>query len=152
MLRRHFGAAPRPGAIVDAAGNEVGRHEGVHHFTIGQRRGLGVALGRPAWVKAIDADAARIVLTDDENELLARGLVADSVVWHGPISNEPVHCEVQVRYRHPPMPAVLEHREAGQAHVHFVQPIKAVTPGQAAVFYDGDRVLGGGIIERAREE
>jgi len=152
MLRRHFGAAERPGAIVDATGNEVGRHEGVHHFTIGQRRGLGVALGRPAWVKAIDADAARIVLTADENELLSRGLVADGVVWHGPIGDEPVHCEIQVRYRHQPVTAVLEHREAGQARVRFTRPIKAVTPGQAAVFYGGDRVLGGGIIERALEE
>jgi tRNA-specific 2-thiouridylase len=150
-LRRHFGEPARSGVIVDEAGKVLGAHQGIHHFTIGQRRGLGVALGRPAWVAAIDAPDARVVLADDEHALLAHGLEAGGVVWHATPSNEPTTCEVQIRYRHPPAAAVVEHTGGATVRVRFAQPVKAVTPGQAVVFYDGDRVLGGGWIERALE-
>jgi len=147
-LRRMFGAPPRPGAIVDTDGCTIGRHQGIHAFTIGQRRGLGVALGRRAYVLAIDADRGEVVVGSDESELLSEGLEALDVRWiAGPDAR--LKCDVQIRYRHRPVPAVIEREGSSNVRVLFERPQRAVTPGQAAVFYDGDRVIGGGWIDRA---
>jgi tRNA-uridine 2-sulfurtransferase len=138
----------RPGPVLDTTGREVGRHEGIVNFTIGQRRGLGVAVGVPQYVVAIRPEDAAVVIGPHE-ALMAGGLVAEEVTWHEPVPMEPVRAEVQIRYRHAAAPAQIRLLEGGRAEVTFDQPQPAVTPGQAAVFYRGDRVLGGGWIARA---
>jgi tRNA-specific 2-thiouridylase len=149
-LRLKFEAEPRPGTIVDREGREVGSHRGIHHFTIGQRKGTGVSLGSPAYVVEIDGAVNRIVLSTREEDILARGLRAAAVVWaEGAPPGGPLRCLAQIRYRHREVPAVVHAEDRGGVDVRFEEPQRAVTPGQAVVFYDGDRVLGGGWIERA---
>ncbi len=138
----------RPGPILDLDGHELGRHEGIVHFTIGQRRGLGVAVGEPRYVVAIRPEDAAVVIGPRE-ALRARGLEVEECVWHETVPAEPIRAEVQVRYGHPPAATWLERGEGGRATARFDAPIDAVTPGQAAVFYRGDRVLGGGWIARS---
>jgi tRNA-specific 2-thiouridylase len=149
-LRLKFEDDPRPGPIVDPEGNALGRHEGIHHFTIGQRKGTGVSLGRPAYVVEIDNLQNRVTLSTCEDHLLARGLEARGVVWAGGAAPEgPRRCRAQVRYRHRAAAAIVTPGAHGIATLRFDDSQRAITPGQAVVFYDDDRVLGGGWIERA---
>ena len=141
--------ALRPGAVVDEAGQEIGRHGGIHRFTVGQRRGLGVAGGARRYVKAIDA-ATGTVTAVAAAALGASGLVAREVTWTAgrpPAPGTPV--AVRIRHRHTPMPARVVPVPPAEVHVRFDRPGPAVTPGQAAVFYRGDLVLGGGWIAEA---
>jgi tRNA-specific 2-thiouridylase len=134
------------GELVTTAGEVIGRHAGVHHFTVGQRRGLGVAAGRPLYVLQIDPELRRVVVGDD-NELRRDTCDVRDVnwiVWERPAG--PVEATVRIRYRHEPAPAVIEPLGGTAARVRFCQPQRAVTPGQAAVFYCGEQVLGGGWI------
>jgi tRNA-specific 2-thiouridylase len=133
---------------VDTAGRVVGKHGGIHRFTIGQRKGTGIALGKPAWVREIRADSATVVMTTDEHELESAGLLAEEVNWHGapPPEGIEIPCDVQTRYRQKPIPAFVTPGPGGAASVRFAHPVRAVTPGQAAVFYQGDLLLGGGWI------
>jgi tRNA-uridine 2-sulfurtransferase len=134
-----------PGEIKDTAGRVVGRHQGVGAYTVGQRHGLGVALGERRYVVAIDAPANAITIGGEE-DLLCDGLLADEVRWvSGAAPEGEVAVEAQVRYRAPAVPAMLSVR-GDCASVRFVEPQRAITPGQAVVFYDRERVLGGGII------
>lgn len=146
MLRRTFAATAAPGPILDEKGNRLGDHAGIHLYTIGQRQGLGVALGRPAWIKTLDPKDATVVLTTDPDALLSPGLLAADVHW----SREPLalNCRVQIRYRHQAREATVEPLPDRRARVLFAEPQHAVTPGQAAVFYDNDLVIGGGTIIR----
>ncbi len=147
-LRLKFGGAARRGEIVDPAGNVLGAHDGVHLYTVGQRKGLGVALGSRAYVSRIDGDKRRVVLTDDPACLESRVLRASPVIWTGGVAATlPRRCEAQIRYRHAPSPARVEATDGGLS-LTFDAPQRAVAPGQAAVLYDGDRVLGGGWIDR----
>jgi tRNA-specific 2-thiouridylase len=148
-LRLRFGAPARPGPFRAPDGRELGRHEGIHRFTIGQRKGTGVALGERAYVSDIDAQRASVTLDPDPGSLLAAGLVAGDLHWQGGAPEAPRPCRVQVRYRSAAIEGRLESLEGGLALVRFAAPERAVTPGQAAVLYDGDRVLGGGPILRA---
>jgi tRNA-uridine 2-sulfurtransferase len=137
----------REGDIVDHRGEVVGRHQGVAGFTIGQRKGIG-AFGGKRYVTDIDPELNLITIGDDD-DLFSRHLLADSLSWveDGPPSPE-FRADVKVRYKSAPMPAVV--RLMGDtAAVEFDRPVRAITPGQAAVFYDGDRVIGGGVITRA---
>lgn len=145
-LRQHFRAPSRPGRFLDPAGNRLGEHPGVHHFTLGQRKGLNIALGRRAYVSAIRADSADVVVTDDPAELLAGSLTARQVQWAGTPPASALDCLVQIRYRSPPVEARVHPVSDGGARVIFKAPQRAVTPGQAVVLYDGDLVLGGGWI------
>ncbi len=143
------GAAPGAGEILDEEGNVLGRHRGVHHFTVGQRRGLDLALGRPMYVKRIDAARNRVVVAE-RSGLGAAGARLVGVHWvvgRAPASS--VRARVRVRYRHPGAEARVEPLDRQGAYVAFDDPVEAVTPGQAAVFYDGSQVLGGGWIEEA---
>jgi tRNA-specific 2-thiouridylase len=138
------GAAPG-GDIVDTDGAVLGRHEGVHRFTVGQRRGLGVARGAPQYVIAVDALTRRV--TVGPRAALARATieVADPR-WPGAAPERPFRAHVQVRHRHRPVPAWLRPR-AGAVDVELDAPLEAgAAPGQAAVFYDGEVVVGGGWI------
>jgi tRNA-specific 2-thiouridylase len=133
------------GELVDTQGQVLGYHRGVSRFTVGQRRGLGVAAGRRLFVVAIDAHENRVVLGDRE-DLAAQGLRT------GPVNlltdTIPKKTEVQIRYGHPPVRCTTV-RVGETLEVHFDHPEEAVAPGQSAVFYDKNRVLGGGIIEEA---
>ncbi|MFH1132216.1 MAG: tRNA 2-thiouridine(34) synthase MnmA [Pseudomonadota bacterium] len=150
VLRKRFSTEVRSGQIVDKGGHVLGSHHGIHNFTIGQRKGTGVALGRPAYVIAINVGTREVVMGDDPVDLYAEGLIADGVRWlEEPVFDKPPQVEVQIRYQHHPVKASLQKNPDGKIEVSFSEPVRAVTPGQAAVFYSGEQVLGGGWIERA---
>jgi len=139
----------KPGEIVDRRGKVLGRHRGLHSYTIGQRRGLGIAAPHPHYVVALDMEGNRVVAGSEE-ELMSGGLVAGRVNWISfPGLEDKMEALVQIRYRHPGAPAVVVPLEEGRVAVEFKAPQRSVTPGQAAVFYRGDEVLGGGWIEKA---
>jgi tRNA-uridine 2-sulfurtransferase len=133
------------------AGNVVGRHQGYQHFTIGQRKGVGVALGHPIYVVDIDPAANRVTL-GEKSDLLRGGLIARQTNWLSDRvrgGEEPVPCLAKIRYNHDPQPAVVSIGAGGEMIVRFEKPQSAVTPGQAVVVYDDDMLLGGGWIESA---
>jgi len=139
---------PATGEIVDAAGNVLGQHTGIHHYTIGQRRGIGISNERPLYVSAIDAARNKIVVGHEEG-LLRTDFTAAGVNWIAFAEpSEPVRAEVRVRYRHQAEPATIEVLAPSRVHVRFDEPQRAITPGQATVFYRGDEVAGGGWITR----
>jgi len=142
------GRLPGPGEVVDVSGAVLGTHLGTHRFTVGQRRGLGVATGRRLYVLEVDAARGRVVV-GEAGDASARRLHLRGVVWHGNAPAGPVAALVQVRSRHEPQAATVVAPSSGIAAVTFEAPVLAPAPGQAAVFYDGDRVLGGGWIESA---
>jgi tRNA-specific 2-thiouridylase len=137
---------PGGGEIVTATGEVLGTHTGIHRYTIGQRRGLGIAGARPLYVLNVDSGNNRIVV-GYEDQLLGDEFTAAGVNWIA-IENpsEPVRAEVRVRYRHAAAPATISPLPDGRARVKFGEPQRAITPGQATVFYRGDEVLGGGWI------
>jgi tRNA-specific 2-thiouridylase len=144
FIRHHFPEAARPGPIVDTDGEMVGRHDGTVDFTIGQRKGLGVAVGEPRYVVGVDASTATVKIGRKEDLDVDRCLVEDvTFVAGAPPAGRDV--DVKVRYRAAPVPASLSPRPDGW-QVRFAHPQRAVAPGQAAVFYAGDEVLGGGTI------
>jgi tRNA-specific 2-thiouridylase len=134
------------GEIVTENGEVIGRHNGVHEFTIGQRKGLGFAVGRPLYVLSIDQKQNRVVVGDD-SALRTTAFEIKDVNW---VSCEkpsaPLHPTVKIRHKHEQAPATIEPLDSNRVRVIFEAPQRAITPGQAAVFYDGDRVLGGGWI------
>ena len=134
------------GEMVTTTGEVIGRHQGVHRYTIGQRRGLGVAVGRPMYVVGIDRVANRVIVGEDSELRLGTCEVRD-VNWIGIAGPEqPAQVMVKIRHRHEPAAATLEPLDTARARVCFDVPQRAVTPGQAAVFYSGERVIGGGWI------
>ncbi len=135
------------GAIRDQEGHVLGRHDGVHRFTIGQRKGLGLATGIPLYVVGIDAEDASV--TVGPREALERGaLTASRVNWiSGETPASPIRAAARIRYRHREAPATITPFGDSRASVTFDTPQSAVTPGQAVVFYDGEIVLGGGWID-----
>jgi tRNA-specific 2-thiouridylase len=135
----------RPGPIVDDAGRPLGRHHGIHSFTVGQRKNLGVAIGRRAYVVGIDAEAATVRLGAADALRSNRALLENTVF--GSDVALPLRCEVSVRYRGQPRPARVMQSNGSGLVVEFDEPATAVVPGQYAVFYAGDRVLGGGAIK-----
>ena len=142
-------ASARAGDVRDASGAAVGRHDGVHGFTIGQRRGVNVAAGRRLYVTAIEPGEAAVVV-DDEAALYRRAASIARVSWvSGVPAADPVRGEAKIRYRHAPAPATLtpDGRDPGRAEVTFDEAQRAMTPGQSLVLYDRDRVVAGGVIE-----
>lgn len=140
-------AVGRPGTFVDEAGRYLGRHPGIHHFTVGQRRGLGIAGTRRLYVIRIEADSRRVVL-GDADALRFRVAEVDRVSWvSGKTPDSPVRARVRIRYRHEGADATIEPQGDSRVRVVFDEPVTAISPGQAAVFDDGDTVLGGGWIE-----
>ena len=138
-----------PGPMVDTAGHEIGTHQGVIHYTVGQRRGLGIAASERLYVIGVDA-AQNTVKVGPRSALESPGLVTGAMNWlmpSPPATGTRVHA--RIRAHHVPAAATLAPLESGGVHVAFEQPQTAVTPGQLCVLYDGDRVLGGGWIERA---
>ena len=134
------------GAIVDATGKEVGRHEGVANFTIGQRRGVGVAMGLPIYVTQLDANTNTVTIGSKE-DLSRDSLEASRVQWLIEPPRDTLRADVKIRYAHPQAPATIKVLESNRVHVTFDDAQTAITPGQAAVFYHDDVVLGGGWID-----
>jgi len=137
---------PPAGEIVTTDGRVLGTHDGIHRFTVGQRRGIGVAGARPLYVLNVDAGRNRVVVGHDE-DLLSDEFTAAGVNWISldqPI--EPVRAEVRVRYRHLAAPASITPLPESRARIKFDEPQRAISPGQATVFYRRDEVLGGGWI------
>lgn len=137
-----------PGEIVDRAGNVLGRHQGIHNFTVGQRKGLGLSAPYPMYVLEIDESTKRVIVGKRE-ELQCTGLIVGSINWIEPPRERAILAEVRVRYRSPAVPCLVRVDEARSCEIFFQEGFPAVTPGQAAVLYRGDQVLGGGWIERA---
>ena len=140
------GAAPGEGEVVDRDGAVLGRHAGVHRFTVGQRKGLGLDTRERMYVTGIDAARNRLTV-GGADELRASGAVLERVAWiAGTTPRTPVRATVRIRHRHAGADAEIEPLGEARARVRFDGPVSAVSPGQAAVFYSGDAVLGGGWI------
>ncbi len=134
------------GEIVTTDGEVVGRHDGYERFTIGQRKGLGIAFGEPRYVVRIEPETRRVVV-GTRNELACRGLTAVHANWLIDPPTEPIECAVKIRYRSRAVAAVVEPLDETRFHVRFAEPCHGVAPGQAAVCYRENRVLGGGWID-----
>ncbi|MCX7788164.1 MAG: tRNA 2-thiouridine(34) synthase MnmA [Spirochaetes bacterium] len=146
-LRRVLGKNTTPGYFIDPEGRVLGPHRGVHHYTLGQRRGLGIALGKRAYVARIDPATGTIVLSTEEDTIKQAGLEATDVNWLDPSKQkEPFMGLVQVRYTQKPVAALILPLSVDRIQVQFQEPVRAITPGQAAVVYQGDRVICGGWI------
>jgi tRNA-specific 2-thiouridylase len=142
------GRLPGEGEIADSRGDIIGHHGGLHRYTIGQRRGIGIANERPLYVISIDASSNRVVVGQQE-ELLSREFTAAAVNWIAfDEAVAPVRADVCIRYRHTEAPARIVPLENDRINVVFDRPQRAITPGQATVFYRGDEVLGGGWITK----
>jgi tRNA-uridine 2-sulfurtransferase len=146
FVERRDASLARDGAIIDQQGRRIGSHGGVHRFTVGQRKGLGVAAGTPLYVLHIDAGSQNVTV-GPRTALDRASLTASEVNW---ISIDApatwVEVSAQIRHRHRPAPGRVRALDDGRAELHFDQPQPAITPGQAVVFYDGDVVVGGGWI------
>jgi tRNA-uridine 2-sulfurtransferase len=142
------GAETTPGEMVTTDGQVIGEHRGLHRYTVGQRKGLGVAVGEPLYVIELDRERNRVVVGPNQ-ELLKRRFLVRNVNWIRPLEDgSALEASVKIRNNHSPAPARVEARSGAEALVEFLEPQRAVTPGQAAVFYANDEVLGGGWILR----
>jgi tRNA-specific 2-thiouridylase len=142
------GVPDTAGELVTAEGEVIGMHAGIHNFTVGQRKGLGVATGSPLYVLEIRGDSRQVVV-GSQDELYSRTLRARDVNWiaiDGAKLREPMRVAIKIRNRHEPAPATIERGSDGEVVATFDEPQRAITPGQAAVFYDGEVVVGGGWI------
>ncbi len=148
LVKRRAPDDVRPGAILDEQGHVLGAHEGHQHFTIGQRRGVGVALGRKLYVIDKNADANTITV-GERQALLAHGLAASQTNWLVEAPTTPRRCTVKIRYNSEPVPARAIATGDDTLQIEFDSPQPAVSPGQAAVCYDGEQLIGGGWIDRA---
>ncbi|MCU6760781.1 tRNA-specific 2-thiouridylase mnmA [uncultured Roseburia sp.] len=145
-IRRVTGQEIRPGNFVTPKGEILGRHKGIIHYTIGQRKGLGIALGRPAFVTEIRPDTNEVVLSTNES-LFRKTLTADHFNWMGwEGAKKPLCCSAKIRYSHKGADCLVKENPDGSVSCEFDEPQRAITPGQAVVLYDGDIVLGGGLI------
>ncbi len=145
FLDRYRGAQDTEGEFVDTAGNVLGQHPGIEHFTVGQRKGLGITFGSPRFVVRIEPESRRVVL-GTKDDLARRTLEADRLNWLAPCPTGVLRCEAQIRYQHAPAACTARVIDDDRLQVEFDEPQFGVAPGQAVVLYDGDRVLGGGWI------
>lgn len=147
FLERETGKKYQPGNFVDREGNVLGTHKGIVSYTIGQRKGLGIALGKPAYVTKINTENNTVTL-GDESDLFSGAFIVGDFNWiSGEAPEGEFHCNVKVRYRQKEQPAKIMPLPDGRVKIEFIEPQRAITPGQAAVLYDCDTVLGGGTIE-----
>jgi tRNA-specific 2-thiouridylase len=150
FLAEQIGSQLESGNIVDAEGKVLGTHPGIAYYTVGQRRGLGIAHPVPLYVTRLDA-ATNTVVVGPLQEAHAQAATVRDVRWTSiPAPHAPLRGAAQVRYRAPAMPALLTPRGADQVQLEFEEPIFAVTPGQVAAFYQGDLLLGGGVLVGGR--
>jgi tRNA-specific 2-thiouridylase len=146
LFLEEFGVKDKPGDIINVQGQKLGRHLGIHHYTVGQRRGLGLHAPMPMYVIRLEPNE-NTVTVGGENELYSDwALLTDVSLISGQPATKPFEAGIKVRYRQTETPALVEPLNAGTFKVSFRQPLKAVAPGQAAVMYQGDVVIGGGTI------
>jgi len=145
FLRYRVPDAFRPGEIVDQAGRVLGRHQGLPAYTIGQRKGLGIAAPHPLYVLRLDPEKNQVVVGPDQALASATAHLAE-MNWFDAVPEAAIEVQAQVRYRQSPVPARLEKTGPDTARLRFERPIRAVTPGQVAAVYLGDSLLGGGVI------
>ena len=148
VVRERRPEAFAEGDVVDSAGEVIGRHRGIGCYTIGQRRGLGIAAGKPIYVTQLDV-AANTVSVGDADALLRAGLVAENAHFLVDVPDDSFRADVKIRYLHTAAPATVHMLGDKQVRVVFDHPQRAITPGQAVVFYDGETLLGGAWINRA---
>jgi tRNA-specific 2-thiouridylase len=138
------------GDIVTRDGEVLAQHEGIHNFTVGQRKGLGVATGTPLYVIKIDGEKGQVTVGGND-DLLSHALLAHKMNWIAIDElREPIRVRAKIRHRHEPAPATVTNAGNGEVQVTFDEPQRAITPGQAVVFYDDDLVVGGGWIAEAK--
>lgn len=145
FVKQRRGSRNTSGRIVTMDGTTVGQHDGIEHFTIGQRKGLGVAMGEPYFVVRIDPMTCDVVI-GRRPDLARRTLTANNINWLTALPTDRFRCQAKIRYNTPPADAWARVRDDSQLEVEFDEPCFGVAPGQAVVCYDGDRVLGGGWI------
>ncbi|MFW6279100.1 MAG: tRNA 2-thiouridine(34) synthase MnmA [Bacillota bacterium] len=147
FLDDNYPEISEPGPILDTQGNKLGEHEGLHRYTIGQRRGLGISLSHPVYVVEIDAEQNALIVGKNK-EVFSSGLIADNLNWIAfEECEDEFEVECKIRYNSPAVPATVFSFGQDQIKVEFDQKQRAVTPGQSVVFYDNDLVLGGGLIK-----
>jgi len=148
FLKNYAPVPVESGPVIDRQGKVLGQHLGIMFYTIGQRKGLGIAAARPLYVTAIERERNAIVVGSKE-QTYADELVADDLNWiSGLRPEQPINVKARVRYRHPEAEAIVSPTDETNVYVKFAEPQMAITPGQAVVFYDGDIVIGGGTIIR----
>ena len=147
FLKEHAPQAAKPGSFVNAEGHELGQHEGVAFYTPGQRKGLGIATGNRVYVQSVVPDLNLVVLGPPEDLETTTCQVADLNIFSPTNLGEGQRIDVKFRYGSLPVPATLDWDNDTSINVRFETPVRALSPGQSAVFYQGDRVLGGGIIQ-----
>jgi tRNA-specific 2-thiouridylase len=145
FLQRQPGFEASPGAIEDLEGQPIGRHNGLHRFTVGQRRGINCPAAEPYYVVALDT-ARNVLVVGGKQDLLTRSCRVEQISWINEPPGASMTVQVRVRYRHTAVPGVLMPETASRARIIFQEPQSAVTPGQGAVFYQAHEVLGGGWI------
>lgn len=146
FIEKSTGRKSPAGNVVNSEGKVVGRHDGLINYTIGQRKGLGIAFGKPTYVIGKNSSDNTLVV-GSEQELLKKSLIADDLNWISiPELTEPIICKAKTRYRMQEQPCVVYPEPDGRVYVEFNEPQRAITPGQRVVFYDGDIVIGGGVI------
>ncbi|MGD1118974.1 MAG: tRNA 2-thiouridine(34) synthase MnmA [Dehalococcoidales bacterium] len=146
FLASHAPAAPQTGPIYDSGGKRLGQHQGIMYYTIGQRKGLGIAASAPLYVTAIEAEN-NVVIVGSKAQTYSDALVAGDINWvSGTAPEFPLKVKAKVRYRHPEAEATITAIDKDNVYVKFAAPQMAIAPGQSVVFYDGDNVIGGGTI------
>ena len=148
FLERYRGKPSESGPFVKD-GKVVGEHKGITHYTLGQRKGLGLAFGAPVYVTGIDPETNTVTVGEEQDLFTDHAVVKDFHWITGEAPEDAFSCLVKTRYHQKEVPARVKRLPDGYAEIHFEAPLRAVTPGQAAVFYDGDTVLGGGVITRS---
>jgi len=147
VIAKYSGVTEKPGKFVDTNGNVLGDHKGITHYTIGQRKGLGIPMKMPVYVQKIDVERNEVVLGTNE-ELFKTTLTASEMNWiSGSVPASEFRCSGKIRYRHTEQPCVVTPVGDDKISLVFDEPQRAITPGQAVVLYLGDEVLGGGIID-----
>lgn len=146
FIQQSTGKNAEAGDVIDSEGKVLGRHSGLINYTIGQRKGLGIAFGKPTYIIGKNVDNNTLIV-GSEKELMKKSLIADNLNWISiPELTEPILCKAKTRYRMNEQPCVVYPEPDGKVYVEFNEPQRAITPGQRVVFYDGDIVIGGGVI------
>lgn len=147
FIEENADAVPGPGNFVDLGGNVIGRHEGITHYTVGQRKGLNLSMGRPVFVVEIRPETNEVVIGDAE-DVFTDSLICDRLNWMAidGLHGKEMQVTAKIRYSHKGAPCIIREIGEGLVECRFLEKVRAVTPGQAVVFYDGDYVAGGGTI------
>jgi len=146
FVEQYLQMVPQPGVVKALNGECLGQHRGIHHYTIGQRKGLGLALGYPAYITGLDA-ATNTIWIGGNHDLFHSGLEADNVNYiSGRVPHAPIEATAKIRYSSPRVPAQIVPLASDRVQVQFADKQRAITPGQAVVFYEGEEVIGGGTI------